>query len=42
MMVYKYFVKQSIADNRQSLGIAESSTNNTSGNKSVTFPTEDR
>ena len=33
----KYFVKQSITDDRQSLGIAASITNNSSGNKSVTF-----
>ena len=39
--LHKDFVKQSSANNMQSLGIAESITNNTSGNKSVTFPPED-
>ena len=39
--LYKNFVKQSSTDDIQSLGIAESITNNTSGNKSVTFPPED-
>ena len=34
-------MKQSRADDRKSLGIAESSTNSTSGNKIVTFSTED-
>ena len=40
--LYKYFVKNSSADNRQSLGIAEKSTNNVRDNKSVTFSPEDR
>ena len=40
--MYKDFVKQSSAENRQSLGIASSSTNNTSGNKIVIFSPEDR
>ena len=42
VMLYNVFVKQSSADNRQSSGIAESSTNNASGNKIVTFSHEDR
>ena len=42
MTLYKDFVKQSITDDIQSLGIEESSTNNVSGNKSVTFPPTDR
>ena len=40
--LYIEFVKQSSADGMQSLGIAASSTNNAIGNKSVTFPLEDR
>ena len=40
--LYKDFVKQSSANNRQSLGIAIASTNNATGNKSVTFPHEYR
>ena len=35
-------MKKSNADDMQSLGIVESSTTNSSGNKSVTFPPEDR
>ena len=34
-------MKKSRADDRKSLGIAESSSNSTSGNKIVTFSTED-
>ena len=40
--LYKDFVKQSSADNSQSLGILASSTKNSSGNKSVTFLPEER
>ena len=40
--LYKDFLKQSRADNRQLLGIAASSTNNDSGNKSITLSPEDR
>ena len=40
--LYKDFMKHLIADNRRSLGIVASSTNNASGNKSVTFSPEDR
>ena len=40
--LYKNFVKQSSTDDIQSLGIAVSITKNASGNKSVTFPPEDR
>ena len=39
--VYKAIVKQSSMDNRQSLGIAASISNNVSRNKSVTFSPED-
>ena len=42
MTLYKYFFKQSSTDDRQLLGILASSTNNVSGNKSVTFSPEDR
>ena len=38
----KEFVTQLIMDDRQLLGIAESSTNNDSENKSITFAPEDR
>ena len=41
MTLYKDFVKQSSADNRKSLGIAVSSSNDASGNKSVVFDPED-
>ena len=40
--LYKEFFKKLIADNRQSRGIAASSTNNASGNNSVTFTLKDR
>ena len=40
--LYKDFVKQSIVDDRQLLGILVSSSNYASGNKSVTFAHEDR
>ena len=40
--LYKDFLKQSSVDDRQALGIAAESNNNTSGKKSVTFPPEDR
>ena len=39
--LYKDFVKQSIVDDRQLLGILVSSSNYASGNKSVKFPPED-
>ena len=39
--LYKNFVKQYSANKIKSLDIAEASTNNASGNKSVTFPPED-
>ena len=38
--LYKIFVKQYSANKIKSLDIAEASTNNASGNKSVTFPPE--
>ena len=40
--MYREFVKQLSADDMQSLGIAIETTNNASGNKSVTFPPGDR
>ena len=42
IIFYKDFLKQSSADDRQSLGIASESTNNASCNKSVMFSTEGR
>ena len=38
MRLYKDFVKQSSADDRQLLGIAAPSKKNSIGNKSITFP----
>ena len=40
--LYKYFVKQSSADDRQLLGIVASVTNNASGNNSDMFSPKDR
>ena len=40
--LYKDFVKQSSTDDRQLLGIATSSTKNSSGKKSVKFYPEER
>ena len=40
--LYMYFVKQSSADDGKLLGILASSTNNSSGNKSVPFSPKDR
>ena len=42
VMLYKDFVKQSSAYNMQLLGIAESSTTNSSGNKIIIFAPKDR
>ena len=40
--LYKDFIKQSNADDRQSLGISASSSNNASGNKNISFAPEDQ
>ena len=41
MKLYKYFVKQSSVDDRHSLCIVASGSNNAIGNKSFMFPPED-
>ena len=42
MTIYNGFIKQSSADDRQSLGIATSSSNGASGNKSVLVALKDQ